>query len=129
MACYCRRSAIVYQNPEAKESPETDWITIKKKFKRYRESYYHDRDILLSEANRFQKLGSLTGMFLSYLNIYEYTIRFLEILCIGHAFDSIDLHERIKQLAHFVPCIEGVFVKKNGNEYYLVAELEEKQRN
>ena len=81
--------------------------------------------ILLSEANRFQKLGSLTGMFLSFLNIYEYTIRFLEILCIGHSFDSMDLHQRIKQLAHFVPHIEGVFVKKNGNEYYLVAELEE----
>ena len=93
--------------------------------KKYKENYYHDRDILLSESNRFQKLGSLTGMFLSFLNIYEYNIRFLEILCIGHAFDSIDLHERIKQLAHFIPAIEGVFVKKSGKEYYLVAELEE----
>ena len=64
-------------------------------------------------------------MYLSYLNIYKYTTRFLEILCIGHSFDSMDLHQRIKQLAHFVPRIEGVFVKKNGNEYYLVAELEE----
>ncbi len=125
MASYCRKSAIIYQNPEAKECPETDWITFKKKFKRYRENYYHDHDILLSEANRFQKLGSLTGMYLSYLNIYQYNIRFLEILCIGHSFDSMDLHQRIKQLAHFVPRIKGVFVKKNGNEYYLVAELEE----
>ncbi len=91
----------------------------------YRESYYHDRDILLSEANRFQKLGSLTGMFLSFLNIYQYNIRFLEILCVGHPFYSMDLHQRIKQLAHFLPRIEGLFVKKKGNEYYLVAELEE----
>ncbi|MDC7218144.1 MAG: hypothetical protein PQJ28_03870 [Spirochaetales bacterium] len=125
MACYCRKSAIVYQNPEAKGCPEADWRSFKKRFKRYRENYYHDHDILLSEANRFQKLGSLTGMFLSFLNIYEYNIHFLEILCIGHAFDSIDLHERIKQLAHFIPAIEGVFVKKSGKEYYLVAELEE----
>ena len=125
VACYCQRSTIIYQKPEAKECPETDWITFKKKFKRYRESYYHDHDILLSEANRFQHLGSLTGMYLSYLSVFKYTIRFLEILCIGHSFDSMDLHQRIKQLAHFVPCIEGVFVKKNGNEYYLVAELEE----
>ncbi len=113
--CYCRKSAIVYQNPDAKECPDADWRSFKKKFKRYRENYYHDRDILLSKANRFQHLGSLTGMFLSYLNIYEYNIRFLEILYIGHAFDSIDLHDRIKQLAHFVPHIEGVFVKKNGS--------------
>ena len=125
VACYCRRSAIIYQNPNAKICPETDWNSYKKRYRKYRESYYHDRDILLSEANRFQSRGSLTGMFLSYLDIYEYTIRFLEILFIGHAFHSIDLHERIKQLAHFVPRIEGVFVKKNGNEYYLVAELEE----
>ena len=125
MACYCRRSAILYQKQEEKECPETDWHSFKKKFKRYRENYYHDRDILVSEANRFQKLGSLTGMYLSFLSVFKYTIRFLEILCIGHSFDSMDLHQRIKQLAHFVPRIEGVFVKKNGNEYYLVAELEE----
>ncbi len=124
MICYCRKSAIVYQNPEAKECPETDWITFKKKFKRYRENYYHDHDILLSEANRFQKLGSLTGMFLSFLNIYQYNIRFLEILCIGHAFDSIDLNQRIKHLVYFIPAVEGVFVKKSGKEYYLVSELE-----
>ena len=124
IACYCRRSAIIYQNPKEKECPETDWASFKKRFNRYRESYYHDRDILLSEANRFQSRGSLTAMFLSCLDIYEYTIRFLEILFIGHAFDSIDLHERIKQLAHFIPRIEGVFVKKSGKEYYLVSELE-----
>lgn len=124
MACYCRRSAIIYQNPKTEECPETDWASFKKRFKRYRESYYHDRDILLSEANRFHSRGSLTGMFLSYLDIYEYIIRFLEILFIGHAFDSIELHERIKQIAHFVPRIDGVFVKKSGKEYYLVSELE-----
>ncbi len=124
MACYCRRSAIIYQNPKAKECPETDWASFKKRFKRYREGYYHDRDILLSEANRFRSRGSLSAMFLSYLDIYEYTIRFLEILFIGHAFDAIDLHERIKQLTHFVPRVEGVFVKKSGKEYYLVSELE-----
>ncbi|WP_303924836.1 hypothetical protein [Draconibacterium sediminis] len=124
MASYCRRSAIIYQNPKANECPETDWASFKKRFKRYKESYYHDRDILLSEANRFQNRGSLTAMYLSYLNIYEYIIRFLEILCIGHAFDSIDLHERIKQLTRFVPRIDGVFIKKSGKEYYLVSELE-----
>ena len=124
MASYCRKSAIIYQNPEAKECPDTDWRSFKTKFKKYRESYYHDRDILLSEANRFQNLGSLTGMFLSYLNIYEYHIRFLEILFIGYSFDSIELNQRIKQLAHFIPAIEGMFVKKNANEYYLVSELE-----
>ncbi len=124
MASYCRKSAIIYQNKEIKQCPDTDWRSFKKRFKKYRESYYHDRDILLSEVNRFQNLGSLTGMFLSYLNIYEYNIRFLEMLYIGQSFDSIDLHQRTKQLSHFIPSLEGIFVKKNGNRYYLVSELE-----
>ena len=122
---YCRRSSIIFQNPQAKEYADTGWPSFKKKYKKYTQDYYHDHDILLGEANRFLKLGSLTGMYLSYLSVFEYTIRFLEILCIGHPFDSMDLHQRIRQLARFVPRIEGVFVKKNGNEYYLVAELEE----
>ncbi len=124
MASYCRKSAIIYQNKETKQFPDIDWRSFKTKFKKYRESYYHDRDILLSEANRFQNLGSLTGMFLSYLAIYEYNVRFLEMLYIGQSFDSINLHQRAKQLSHFIPSIEGIFVKKNGNEYYLVSELE-----
>lgn len=125
IARYCQKSAIIHHAPQTKERAEIDWHSFKKKYKKYTQDYYHDHDILLSEANRGQRLGSLTGMYLSYLSVFEYTIRFLEILCIGHPFDSIDLHQRIRQLAHFVPRIEGVFVKKNGNEYYLVAELEE----
>ncbi len=124
MASYCRKSAIIYQNPEAKECPDTDWRSFKKKFRKYSEIYYHDRDILLSEANQFQRLGSLSGMFLTYLSAFEFDMRYLEILYVGHQFGADDLHQRIKHLADFIPSIEGVFVKKNGNEYYLVSELE-----
>ena len=125
IACYCQKSAIICQASQAKACFETDWHSFKNKFKKYSEMYYHDRDILLSGANRFHRLGSLTGMFLTYLSVFKYDIQYLEILYIGRQFDSNDLHPRIKHLAHFIPAIKGVFVKKNGKKYYLVAELEE----
>lgn len=124
IALYCQKSTIVYQKPQVKECSDTDWHLFKRKFKKYVQGYYHDRDILLFEGNLFQRLGSLTGMFLSYRAVFEYAIRYLEILYIGHQFESTNLHQRIKQLAHFIPGIERVFVRKNGNEYYLVSELE-----
>ena len=37
---------------------------------------------------------------------------------------QISIHQRIKQLIHYIPEIEGIFVQKNGNEYYLIFELE-----
>ena len=124
IACYCHKSAIIYQSPQADDCPDTDWPSIKNKFKKYTERYYHDRDLLLSEANRFQQLGSLTGTHLTYLSAFEHTIRYLETLYTGHSFDSSNLHQRIKYLSYFIPAIEKGFVKKNSNEYYLVSELE-----
>ncbi len=124
IACYCQKSAIFYQNPQAEECFETDWHSFKKKFKKYSEQFYHDRDTLLTEANRFHRLGSRTSVFLTYQSIYEHDIQYLETLYIGRNFDSDSLHQRIKHLARFIPCIEGLFVKKNGNEYYLISQIE-----
>jgi len=45
-------------------------------------------------------------------------------LYIGRNFNLDSLHQRIKRLARFIPGIEGLFVKKNGNEYYLISQLE-----
>ena len=121
---YCQKSAIIYQNPSAKSRSDTDWSSLKKRFKRYISTYNHDRDNLLATLNRFQELGSLTGLFVSYLSVFEYDVRYLEILYTGSSFESENLHQRIKKLIPHVPEIEGVFVPKNGNEYYLIFELE-----
>ncbi len=124
IACYCQKSAIFYQNPQAKECLETDWHSFKKKFRKYSEEFYHDRDILLTEAHRLHRLGSRVSVFLTYQSVYEYNIQYLEALYIGRNFISDSLHQRIKRLARFIPSIEGLFVKKNGNEYYLISQLE-----
>ena len=122
-AWYCQKSAIIYQNPEAKECQNTDWPSFKKRFKRYSGNYSHDRDNLLIAVNRFQDLDSLTGLFVSYLSVFEYGIRYLEILYIGRSFESENLHQRIKHLIEFIPEMEGIFVPRNGNEYFLISEL------
>jgi len=46
------------------------------------------------------------------------------MLYTGRCFESSNLHQRIKQLTHHIPGMDGIFVPKNGNEYYLVPELE-----
>ena len=121
---YCQKSAIIYQNPSARECQNTDWPSFKKRFKRYSLGYNHDRDNLLVAVNRFQELDSLTGLFASYLSVFEYDIRHLEMLYIGSSFESENLHQRIKKLISYIPVIESLFVPKNGNEYYLIFELE-----
>jgi hypothetical protein len=123
-ASYCQKSAVIYQNPQEKECHGTDWLSFKKRFKRYFVAYSHDRDTLLTTVNRFQKLGSLTGLFVSYLSVFKYIIHHLEILYTGSYFESENLHQRIKQLIWYIPEMEGVFVQKNGGEYYLISELE-----
>ncbi len=121
---YCQKLAVIYQNPEAKDCGDTDWPFFKKRFKRYSLSYSHDRDNLLTSVNRFQELGSLTGLFVSYLSVFEYIIKYLEMLYTGSNFESENLHQRIKKLISCIPEIESLFVPKNGNEYYLIFELE-----
>jgi hypothetical protein len=121
---YCQKLAVVYQNPSAKECQNPEWPSFKKIFKRYTLAYNHDRDNLLSAVNRFQELGSLTGLFVSYLSVFEYDIRHLEMLYTGRSFESENLHQRIKRLISYIPEIESLFVPKNGNEYYLISELE-----
>lgn len=123
-AWHCQKSVAIYQNPEAKECHDTDWPSFKMRFKRYSKRYCHDRDNLLSVVNRFRELDSFTGLFVSYFSVFEYDIRHLETLYAGSSFDSDNLHQRIKQLIRYIPGMEGIFVPKNGNEYYLVSEME-----
>ena len=121
---YCQKSAVIYQNPSAKDCQNKDWPSFKKRFKRYSLVYNHDRDNLRAAVNRFQELDSLTGLFASYLSVFEYTIQYLEMLYNGRCFESENLHQRIKRLISHIPKIESLFVPKNRNEYYLIFELE-----
>jgi hypothetical protein len=123
-AWYCQKSALIYRNSSAKDCQDTDWPSFKKRFKKYTLAYNHDRDNLLAAVNRFQELESLTGLFVSYLSVFEYDIRYLEILCTGRSYESENLHQRIKNLIPYIPEMESIFVPKNGNEYYLIFELE-----
>jgi hypothetical protein len=121
---YCQKSAVIYQSPTAKECGNRDWSSYKKRFKKYSLSYSHDRDNLLTAVSRFQELGSLTGLFVSYLSVFKYDIQYLEMLYTGSGFELENLHQRIKALIPQIPEMEGIFVPKNGNEYYLIFELE-----
>ena len=96
----------------------------KKKFASFKESYYHDHDILLSEARRFYKLNSPISTYLTYITVFEHDLLYLEQLYAGDLLSDASLHTRIMNLIPYVPELQKLFVRQNGTNYYLINKLE-----
>lgn len=96
----------------------------KKKFSSFKESYYHDRDILLSEAGRFYNLNSPISTYLTYITIFEHDLRYLEQLYAGDFFPDESPHTRITNLIPYIPELQKLFVRQNGTNYYLINKLQ-----
>lgn len=124
IAAYCIASTKVYQNTDYKFSPSTTWKDFKKRYKKFERDYFYEHDVLMTMNNDFYSLEARTSVFLTYISIYEYHLTYLEKFYIGHSVTSKSLTQRIKFLAHYLPSIEGLFVKENGNTYCLIAQLE-----
>ncbi|MDF0720822.1 hypothetical protein P0M11_12510 [Kaistella sp. PBT33-4] len=97
----------------------------KKKFTSFKECYYHDHDILLSEAGRFYSLNSPISTYLTYITIFEHDLRYLEQLYAGDFFPDESLHRRITNLIPYIPELQKLFVRQNGTNYYLINKLED----
>ena len=122
--CYCIDSAKVYQNTDYKFTPSTIWKDFRKRFKNFERDYFYEHDVLMTLKTDFYKLESRTSVFLTYISLYKHHLSFLEKLYIGHSFDSNTLTQRIKYLVQYLPALEGLFVKQNGETFYLIAQLE-----
>ncbi|UVD79387.1 hypothetical protein NWE55_14845 [Myroides albus] len=96
-----------------------------KKFKNqyniYKERYFQDYDLLSSELNKYKSLDAISSVFLVYERILELHLQYLEELYVGHISSINNLHQRIKKISKFNPEIEGLFIKRNEEEYYLIA--------
>ena len=128
---YCKPSALIYQNEQyGNHLPiERNWKKFNKKFENYKERFYHDHDMLLSQASEFINVGSLVSVFLSYEKVIRYDLEYLENLYTGSSSDSNNLHERIYHLVPYAPEIQKYFVKQNGKEYHLISLLEKARRS
>lgn len=121
---YCIAAAKVYQNTDYKFSPSTTWKDFKKRYKKFERDYFYEHDVLMTLNNDFYSLEARTSVFLTYISLYEYHLTYLEKLYIGQSALFKSLTQRIKFLVQYLPSIEDLFVKENGNTYYLIAQLE-----
>ncbi len=124
IAAYCVAAAKVYQNTDYKFSPSTLWKDFKKRYKKFERDYFYEHDVLMTLTHDFYGLEARTSVFLTYISLYEYHLTYLEKLYIGQSTLFKSLTQRIKFLAQYLPSIEDLFVKQNGNTYYLIAQLE-----
>lgn len=128
---YCKPSALIYQNEHYGNHLLIDrnWKKFNKKFKNYKERFYHDCDLLLSQTLDFFNDGSFVSVFLSYEKVIRYDLEFLENLYTGSSSDSKNLHERIYHLIRYAPEIQKYFVKQNVKEYYLISLFDKARRS
>ncbi|WGF91542.1 hypothetical protein [Aequorivita marisscotiae] len=124
IAAYCITAAKVYQNSEYKWSPSNTWKDFKKRYKKFERDYFYEHDVLMTMNNEFYKLEARTSVFLTYISLYEHHLTYLEKLYIGQSTLFKSVTQRIKTLIPYLPSIEGLFVKENGDTYYLIAQLE-----
>ncbi|WP_158963212.1 hypothetical protein [Myroides fluvii] len=87
----------------------------------YKKRYFQDHDLLSSELNTHKSLDAVSSVFLLYERLFELHLQYLEELYIGHTTSINNLHQRIKAISKFNPEIESLFLKRNEEEYYLIA--------
>ncbi len=103
---------------------DTSWSKASKKRKAYLNAYHHDRDLLLAQSETLTATNAMSSALLAYESLYVHHIGHLEALYLGAYHHQDTLHQRIQRLSRPMPCIEGLFVKQNGNRYVLPLQFE-----
>lgn len=124
MARYCHSKSLIYQSPYSINLIETDWKSFKKKYHKFEEQFYHDHDILYSEANSMNKHEVDVATILLLKSVYCHDLDYLEELYFGKNYSNQNLHQRIKKLSQIKPEIESFFVKENDTKYFLLNEFD-----
>ena len=124
---YADPSAMVWMNEEV-GVPLKIYPTkkaFKKKLNIFKEKFYHDHDLLMTEANKFHAGQMYAAAFQSYLTVFEHHVEYLENLYMGCNFFDRNLHTRLTQLIRYIPEIQKVFVMKNEHTFYLISKMED----
>lgn len=121
MECYCRPSALIYQNPAALNPliNTRDWKQYKKKFHAFEERFYHDHDLHKLHVQNLISEGATNSVFTSYARWIEYDLKYLEELYVANTFNSLSFDERINNLIAYIPEIQKYFVRSSPDKYVL----------
>lgn len=124
---YCNASSFVYKK-EGHKSSYPDISEQLKKFKGYKEDYYHTHDLLSTEIRKAKSGSSLTMEYHLYISLFEHHLHHLEFLCIGRSFSDDTLQERLLRLEDFLPEIKGLMLKKTETTYFITEALNSAQK-
>ena len=119
---HCNASTFIYK----KEDHEFTYHELPeqlKKFKQFKEEYYHTHDLFDTEIRKAKNNNSLSLAYHLYLPIFEHHIHYLEILFIGDYFSRGSISERIMRLEQFLPEVKAMMLKKTENTYFLIEAL------
>lgn len=124
---YADPSTMVCMNDEVDKPLKTHPTkkAFKKKLNVFKEKFYHDHDLLMTEAHKFHAGQMYAAAFHTYLTLFEHHVEYLENLYMGCNFFDSDLHTRLKQLTRYIPQLQKVFVMKNEQTFYLISKMEE----
>ncbi|MCX8523552.1 hypothetical protein OF897_06420 [Chryseobacterium formosus] len=124
---YADPSAIFWKGDNVDELLQT--YGTKKEFKKkrnvFKEKFYHDHDILMTEVEKFRSRRMYASAFQSYLTVFEHNIEYLENLFMGWISYGKNIHHRLKHLMRYIPELKKVFVMKDEHSFYLIGKIEE----
>ncbi|KQS91918.1 hypothetical protein [Chryseobacterium sp. Leaf394] len=123
---YCHPILLVYSKDDLKDFFKNNISESKilKKYRSFQELFFHDHDILISEAKRFYQLHTPISAYLTYIKLIEHDLDYLEYVFTGTRSNHENLHIRLKNLLPYIPVLQKLMVKKNGHTYYLISKLE-----
>ncbi|KIA90500.1 hypothetical protein [Kaistella jeonii] len=124
-SCYCHSDYLIYGDKAETGTLQKIW---KKNIVAYKDRFYHDHDLLLTQVHQCKTHESVMGAFLGYVSVYELDLQYLESLYLGSINFEQNLHERIQNLMAYLPILEQMFVKKNAKIFYLIDVLEKSKR-
>lgn len=116
---FCTEHSLIY----LKAGHEVSYPVLEKqlkKFKVYKNEYYHNHDLISTEVRKAENSNSLTLAYQLYHTLYEHHIYHLEFSCLGRTYYDESLDKRLLRLENFLPQIKSLFLKKTESTYYLI---------
>ncbi len=124
---HCKPAAIIYANDDHENHlllNPADKKKHLKKYKVYKEQFYHDHELLHSQLRPLVNADCTAAVLLHYENLISHKLDCLESLYTGTPNSNQTQNERILALIPYAPQIQKYFVKKTANTFHLIDLIE-----
>lgn len=120
---HCNSSTFIYKE-EHHEFTYSETSKQLKKFKGFKNDYYHKQDLLTMEIRKAKNNSAMTMQYHLYKTLFEHHLFHLELLCMGDYYSGDSLDVRFLRLEEYLPELKNLLVKKTGTSYFLTNALE-----